>query len=300
MKGIVPPLITPLKERDVLDVDGLERLIERLIKGGVAGVFILGTTGEGPSLSYRLRKEVITHTIKFVARRVPVLVGITDTSFSESVAMGGFAADQGAHSVVAAPPYYFPAGQEELLQYVKDLARALPLEMFIYNMPSLTKTSFDLDTVRAAQQCERVIGVKDSSCDMIYFHKMLAVAKERADWSVFIGPEELTAEAVLLGADGGVNGGANLNPSLYVDLYQAAAARDLPRVCELHVKVMDLAGRIYTVGKHKSAIIKGLKCALSLLDICDDSMAEPFHPFNQQDRERVRAHLVELGMLQTS
>ena len=299
LTGIVPPLITPLKERDTLDVAGLERLVERLITNGVSGLFILGTTGEGPSLSYRLRRELIERTTKLAAGRVPVLVGITDTSFTESIEISKFATDKGVHSVVAATPYYFPAGQAELLEYLEDLVRELPLPLFLYNMPALTKVSFELDTIRAAQQWDKVIGIKDSSCDMIYFHKMLAVAKQRPDWAVFVGPEELTAEAVLLGAHGGVNGGANLHPRLYVDLYQAAAAQDLQRVRQLHAQVMDLAGRIYTVGKHKSAIIKGLKCALSLLNVCDDCMAEPFRRFNEPERDKVRAHLIELGLLHT-
>lgn len=297
LKGIIPPLVTPLKERDTLDVAGLERLIERLISGGVSGLFILGTTGEGPSLSYRLRRELIERTICFVAGRVPVLVGITDTSFTESIAISKFAASHGVHSVVAATPYYFPAGQAELREYLEDLVRELPLPLFLYNMPALTKISFELDTIRAAQEWEKVIGIKDSSCDMIYFHRLLALAKQRPDWAVFVGPEELTAEAVLLGAHGGVNGGANLHPRLYVDLYQAAVQQDLKRVRALQAQVMDLAGRIYTVGQHKSAIIKGLKCALSLLGVCDDCMAEPFHRFHEPERDRVRGHLVELGLL---
>ena len=299
LTGIVPPLITPLKERDTLDIAGLERLVERLITNGVSGLFMLGTTGEGPSLSYRLRRELIERTMKLAAGRVPVLVGITDTSFTESIEISKFAADKGVHSVVAATPYYFPAGQAELLEYLEDLVRELPLPLFLYNMPALTKVSFELDTIRAAQQWDKVIGIKDSSCDMIYFHKMLAVAKQRPDWAVFVGPEELTAEAVLLGAHGGVNGGANLHPRLYVDLYQAAAAQDLQIVRQLHAQVMGLAGRIYAVGKHNSAIIKGLKCALSLLNVCDDCMAEPFRRFNEPERDKVRAHLIELGLLHT-
>ncbi len=297
LKGIVPPLITPLRERDTLDLEGLERLIEHLIAGGVSGLFILGTTGEGPSLSYRLRRELIERACKLAAGRVPVLVGITDTAFTESMNLARFAAEQGAHSAVLAAPYYFPAGQAELVEYLDDLVRELPLPLFLYNMPGLTKVSFEAETIRAAMQWEKVIGIKDSSCDMIYFHKLLRLTKERPDWSLLVGPEELTAEAVLLGAHGGVNGGANIHPRLYVDLYQAAEAQDLPRVRQLHAQVMDLAGRIYAVGRHKSAIIKGIKCSLSLLGICEDQMAEPFHRFREPERAMVREHLVALGIL---
>ncbi|MGC3966100.1 MAG: dihydrodipicolinate synthase family protein [Pirellulales bacterium] len=80
-------MITPLVDRDELDVPGLERLIEHLIGGGVSGIFLLGTTGEAPSLGYRLRRELVERACKLAAGRVPVLVGITDTAFVESVAL---------------------------------------------------------------------------------------------------------------------------------------------------------------------------------------------------------------------
>src|SRR6188472_4289312 len=99
-RGIIPPIITPLIDRDTLDVAGLERLVEHMLAGGVHGIFALGTTGEAPSLSYRLRREMVERTCKLVGGRVPVLVGITDTSFVESVQLAQHAAAQGAKAVV--------------------------------------------------------------------------------------------------------------------------------------------------------------------------------------------------------
>src|SRR6188472_1642116 len=119
--GIIPPMVTPLRGVDELDVAGLERVIERLISGGVSGLFVLGTTGEGPSLSYRLRRELVDRVCKQVKNRVPVLVGITDTAFVESVDLARHAANAGAAAVVAAPPYYLPEGQPELEEYVDHL-----------------------------------------------------------------------------------------------------------------------------------------------------------------------------------
>ncbi|MCH1438912.1 MAG: dihydrodipicolinate synthase family protein, partial [Rubripirellula sp.] len=84
-RGIVPPLVTPLVDRDKLDYVGTQRLLEHVIKGGVHGVFILGTTGEAPSLSYRLRREFIKLVSETVDHRVPVFVGVTDTSLVESL-----------------------------------------------------------------------------------------------------------------------------------------------------------------------------------------------------------------------
>ena len=135
-------MITPLSGRDTLDVAGLERLIEHILAGGVSGLFILGTTGEGPSLSYRLRAEFIQRVCQQVKHRVPVLVGITDTAFVESVNVARISADAGADAVVLAPPYYLPEGQPELQEYLDHLVPELPLPLFIYNMPALTTVSF--------------------------------------------------------------------------------------------------------------------------------------------------------------
>src|SRR3954447_26719101 len=90
--GIITPMITPLSDRDALDVAGLERLIEHIVGGGVNGLFILGTSGEAPGLSYRLRRELVERTCRQVRGRLPVLVGITDTSFVEALSLAELAA----------------------------------------------------------------------------------------------------------------------------------------------------------------------------------------------------------------
>lgn len=293
LTGIVPPMITPLRARDELDEPGLERLIERMLDGGVSGLFILGTTGEGPGLSYQLRKRLIDRTCLQVRRRVPVLVGITDTSFVESLSVARWSADAGADAVVVAPPYYLPEGQPELQEYLDHLVPELPLPLFLYNMPALTKVHIELDTVRRAMDEPRVIGLKDSSGNMTYFHRAAGLLRHRSDWTLLMGPEELLADAVLSGGHGGVNGGANLFPKLYVRLHEAATSGNLGRVKELQAQVMRVSDELYHIGRHSSAIIKGLKCALSLSGICDDFMAEPFHRFRADERERVRRFLEE-------
>ena len=169
LTGIIPPMVTPLRARDELDIAGLEKLLEHILSGGVSGLFILGTTGEGPSLSYRLRREFIERVCQQVKRRVPVLVGITDTAFVESVNLARQAADCGADAVVAAPPYYMPEGQPELQEWLDHLVPELPLPLFLYNMPPLTKVSYEIETVRHALDHPRIIGLKDSSGDLNYF-----------------------------------------------------------------------------------------------------------------------------------
>jgi 4-hydroxy-tetrahydrodipicolinate synthase len=294
LTGIVPPMVTPMTGRDALDVPGLERLVEHILSGGVTGLFVLGTTGEGPSLSYRLRRELIERTCVLVRRRVPVLVAITDTAIVEALSLARFAADAGADALVAAPPYYLPGGQPELREYLDHLVPELPLPLFLYNMPALTKVALELDTVGAAMADPRIIGLKDSSGDMSYFRGAAGLLPRRPDWTLLMGPEELLMEAVLAGGHGGVCGGANLFPSLYVSLYRACRDGDLARGRLLHEQVVRVSDALYRIGRHPSAFIKGVKCALSCRGVCDDYMAEPFHRFREGERALVQSRLAAL------
>lgn len=296
LRGIIPPMVTPLSDRDTLDHAGLERLIEHMIGGGIHGLFVLGTTGEGPSLSYRLRCELIERTCEQVAGRIPVLVGVTDTAFVESVNLANHAVDAGAAAVVFSAPYYFPAGQPELLEYVAHLVAQMPLPVFLYNMPSHTKTTFGLDLLAEAVQMPQIAGLKDSSGDLDYFRKAVGVAQTRPDFSVLIGPEELLTEAMAAGGHGGVCGGANLRPHVLVQLYEALASQDNVLAAKLQADVLRQSELLYSIGRHSSSIIKGLKCALSCLGICDDYLAEPFHRFHAPERALVQRVLGELEL----
>lgn len=294
LTGIIPPMVTPLRGRDELDVPGLERVIEHILAGGVSGLFILGTTGEGPSLSYRLRRELIERTCGQVKQRVPVLVGITDTAFVESVALARCAAECGADAVVLAPPYYLPEAQPELQEYFDHLVPELPLPLFLYNMPPLTKVTIEPETVRLAMDNPRIIGLKDSSGDLAYFQTAAGLLKHRPDWSLFIGPEEKLFDALHLGGHGGVSGGANLFPKLYVKLCEAFRSGDAARARELQAQVQRVSQSLYRIGKHSSSIIKGIKCALACLGVCDDFMAEPFHRFRADERALVQRRVAEI------
>lgn len=294
--GIIPPMVTPLADHDAIDVSGLERLIEHILAGGVHGLFILGTTGEASSLSHRLRHELVERVCRMVNGRAPILVGITDTSFVESLLLARKAAEAGADALVLSGPYYFPAAQPELLEYLEHIVPQLPLPVLLYNMPNQPEPVFAINTVKVAAEIPGVIGLKDSSGNMMYFRQLQSTMEDRPEFSVLIGPETLLAEAVLLGGHGGVCGGANLLPRLFVDLYEAARSKDFERVQSLHKSVMRLNTTVYRIGRHRSSFLKGLKCALSCLDICSDFLAEPFHRFRQAERELIRQHLVELGI----
>lgn len=110
---------------------------------------------------------------------------------------------------------------------MQRLVSELPLPVFLYNALTHTHPVVAPDTLRRLSELPRVRGVKDSGFYMTYFHKLVWLFRDRPDFTLLVGPEELTAEAVLFGGHGGTCGGSNIYPKLYVDMYKAAASRDL-------------------------------------------------------------------------
>ena len=297
LRGIVTPLITPLATPERLDPASLQKLLNHVIGGGVSAVFILGTTGEGPALPVSVRRETIEATCHFVAGRVPVLVGVTDSSLLDLMELAEFSARSGAAAVVTAGPTYFPVAPPELRHYVAQVAERSPLPVFLYNMPSHTHVEFSVETVAEAAALPNIAGLKDSSGDLGYLHAVRHALGARPDFTRLVGPEEIMGEAVLLSASGGVNGGSNLFPGLYVEMYQAAVAGDAPRMRQAHRRIIGISQRLYRTGTYGSSYLRGLKCAAAHLGLCRNVVASPYQAFSGGETETIRRHLVELGAL---
>jgi 4-hydroxy-tetrahydrodipicolinate synthase len=159
-------------------------------------------------------------------------------------------------------------------------------------MPSHTKINIDVKTVVRLAEHPNIVGLKDSSANAVYFQSLCYMLK--TNFSLLVGPEEITAETVLMGGNGGVNGGANLFPKLYVALYNAAVAKDFARIEELQNLVMEISTKIYTVGSYGSSYLKGLKGALSALGIIKGNIAPPFTTFEEKEMVRVIANIKEI------
>ncbi len=298
LRGIVPPVLTPLSGRDTVDQDSYARLLDQMVGAGVSALFILGSTGESPGLTAQARRTAIERAVKTVAGRVPILVGITDPCFSESVSLADFAAQAGAAALVLSAPYYYPLSQSAFLSYLERIVTELPLPLYLYNMPRYTKLAIKPETVRAAAQLPNIYGLKDSSGDREYFRRVREAVSDRPDFAVLVGIEENLAQAVMEdGAHGGVCGGANLAPELYVQLYEAAARGDAEAVKPLNRRVLDISSAIYGVGDPASSYLRGLKCAVSLAGFGNGAMAEPYWAFRDDEREEIRQALLRLGLL---
>ena len=295
LKGIIVPMVTPLDHDRQIDYPGAARLVEHMIKGGVHAIFVLGTTGESQSLSIEDRKKFVGFVGNAISGRVPYLVCVTDTSIEDSCCLARKAKESGACAVVAAPPYYFSPSQNDIINWYRALADSSPLPLYLYNMPGNVKVSIAPATVKVLASHPNIYGIKDSSANMTYFQTVKYLTEDEEDFSLYVGPEELTGECVLMGADGGVNGGANMFPELYVKMYEAASQGDIRTVRWLQNCIMKISTSIYTVGDCPSSYLQGLKCALELMGICHGGLALPYVSIGDEGRERIRTALQSIN-----
>ena len=296
LSGIIPPIVTPLISNTELDVQGLKNLINHILDGGVHGVFILGTTGEATNLDYNLRKEFINLTCGFVNKKVPVVVGITDTCMQGSLEIAHAAKNAGADALVISSPYYLPISQNEFIYYLEELVPRLPLPFMMYNMPGCTKMHMSLNTVRKAKELG-AIGIKDSSGNLPYLLSLIEEFKDSPEFAVIAGSEIFIPETIKAGGHGAVAGGANIFPSLFVELYDACVNDDTAKIDLLRQKLVEIEEKIYNVGAHSSKYIKTIKSALSAMGICNDFVAMPFHRFDAAKTNQIKQNLKEMHIM---
>ena len=294
-EGVITPMVTPLIDRENIDFKGLEKLLDHLINGGVSGVFLMGTTGEGTSISPRMRKDLIKYSIEYVKGRVPVFVSIADCCIEESLNMARYAKECGVTYLVSALPFYLGLTQKEIIDYYTTIADNVPLPLFLYNIPAQTKLMISVEAVKTLAKHPNIIGMKDSSGNGTYFNTLLAEIKaEYPNFTILVGPDEMLASTMAMGGNGGVNSGSNLFPELYVNLFKACKAKDTERILKLQKLVMKVSTGVYSVDKSSVSFPKGLKAALFTEGLITDYICEPLQKVNNADLETIRKNVTEL------
>jgi 4-hydroxy-tetrahydrodipicolinate synthase len=163
-------------------------------------------------------------------------------------------------------------------------------------MPSRTHITIEIDTIYNAANHPKIYGIKDSSGDLIYIQNLIYRMNGHEDFSIFIGPEEIMAQSVLLGADGGVNGGANLYPKLFVEMFRAAKERKISVVNDLQAIITHISNTLYRVGVNQPNFTKILKEALSQRGVCGPYMEKPYIPFSVRDRNKIKECLSSISI----
>lgn len=294
LRGIVPPLVTPLTPAGEFDVAAYANLLERVIAGGVHGVFVMGSTGEFTSFSSEFRHAIVQESCHIVGQRIPVVVNVSDTCLQHSLELTRFAARAGARAVAICPPFYFPVTQDDLIRYLTKFAERSELPVFLYNIPQNAHHELTPETVARLAAVPNIVGLKNSNGRLDYLSEVIRIKRHRPEFSVLVGTEEILMECVEAGADGSVCGGANMFPELFVRLYRLIVEHRNSEARAIQEMVVRIAEALYTVGAPQTSYFRGLKAALAELGVCSETLAEPFGRFSNEEREELRSRLSRL------
>lgn len=294
LEGIVVPVVTPLDKNEGVDRGGMERLVSHLLRGGVHGIFVMGSSGEFPSLTDYERKRAIEIVVQEVSRKVPVLAGISACGTKKAIEYGKEARKIGADAIVATLPYYYKLDREtEIISHFQTIADYSELPLLLYNMPNYTKSYISIPAIERLSRHSRIIGMKDSSCDFIFLSRLINCLGELSDFGIFQGDEALLLASLSAGARGGISSLANVAPQLCVNLYEASRNHNRQTAMEYQKKLFSL----YEFYLLDSPGLVTIKTALSLLGICDETMTRPFQPLSKENRRWVQRKLKDLDLL---
>jgi len=292
LEGIVVPLITPLTERGVNE-DAIAILVGTLLRAGVHGLFVGGTTGEGPLLSIEERRAALRATRRAAGARVPLVAAVGAISTDETRKLCDCAAEDGADGVVVMPPSFFAFNQSELRSHLEAILDYSALPVALYDIPARTGNRLTIETVAALMPHTRLVSIKDSSGNMGHFLRLLRVA--RPDVTVLMGDDALILPSITAGAHGAVSGLANVCPEVLVNLYGAIRDGNLAVARRLQMQVITGQDAILA----ESSIPASLKAALAARGLSAGDPKPPMAPLSPEARQRLVAALRRAGLLES-
>ncbi|CAM5610285.1 Dihydrodipicolinate synthase family protein OS=Streptomyces rochei OX=1928 GN=G3I25_24790 PE=3 SV=1 [Streptomyces rochei] len=303
LRGVVPPVLTPLTPTGRVDTASVRRLTEHLIGAGVHGLFLLGSSGEAAYLTDTQRLTALETAVDSAAGRVPVLAGVIETTTARVLDRAADAARAGADALVATAPFYARTHPVEIADHFRRVREGAGLPLFAYDIPVAVHARLPRDVVLGLAADGTLAGLKDSSGDEGGLRRLLIELRRHApDFSVLTGSELTVDCALLAGVDGVVPGLGNVDARGYVRLYTAARSGDWAAAKAEQDRLAALfalteAGDPALMGPG-SAALGGFKAAAHLLGLIDcAATAAPQVPLDATAVARVRDLLTEAGLL---
>ena len=272
-RGIIVPVITPLNADRTLDVVAVERLFLLFRRHGMQP-FILGTTGEAPSLPAALKEKYIRVAGQIKQPGEVLYAGISSNCLSDAVEAARYAFGEGADVVVATLPSYYTLTELQMLNYFEQLVQRAGGPLIIYNIPATTHHSIPLSIIDKLSHHPNFAGIKDSERNEERLKASLQLWSGRKDFSYFLGWAAKSGFALLNGGDGLVPSTANFAPAVYSDMVKAAERGDSGKVDELQ-QLSDALGNSYQAGRTLGESLAVLKTIMQKERLCQAYMMPP-------------------------
>lgn len=293
--GAVVPMVTPFTGQGALDVAALDRLVDALLAGGVEGIFVLGTTGEGAHVPREFRRQLLAQTVKRTRQRAKIFAGLGDVRRADVSEANEFI-QAGADAVVAHPPIAEKVPAEQLQGWYQSLLDNLEGPLLLYNMPMTTGISIPLDAVEKLLGHPQLAGIKDSENNPQRHEELLQRFGGKKDFSVFVGVGALMEKGLKLGADGIVPSVGNLIPDVCHELCVAANKADWGAAEKLSAR-MNTVAALYQKGRNLNESLAALKAAMHCRGLCALDVLPPLRSLPKAEVERIRSQMEQLHLL---
>ena len=293
IEGVYPALITPFTKDDEVDKEGLRRLVEYVIEGGVAGIVPCGTTGESATLSHKEHEEVIDVVVD--CSKVPVIAGTGSNNTKEAIEFTKHAADAGADACLLITPYYNKPNVKGLKEHFKRIGDSVEIPLILYNIPSRTAQNVSAGTmVELASEITNIKGVKEASGDLKQVGAIIrSVAERGLEFTVVAGDDFLTLPIMSLGGKGVISVAANIAPREMTEMVDAMLKEEVEKAKEINIRLFSLFEAMFLetnpIPVKKAAEMMGL--------VATGSVRLPLGALSEGNEGKLRKVLEGLGMV---
>lgn len=283
-------LVTPFKN-GVVDFEGLGRLIEYNIEGGVEFLVTMGTTGESATLTKKEKTAVMDFTIQKAAGRVGIVAGFGGNNTAEVIEQMKAYHFEGVNAILSVSPAYNKPTQEGIFQHFMALAAVAPRPIILYNVPGRTSSNMTAETtLRLAKSSDKFIAVKEASGNLAQCMEIIYGRPE--GFLILSGDDNLTLPLLACGGDGVISVVGNAYPREFSDMTRAGLAGDFKTARELHYRLMHLVDLLFVEGNPG-----GIKANLEILDICTAELRLPLAPISEKTYKALQAAAEKIAVL---
>ena len=267
-EGVYTAIITPFNaDGSAIDFDAYAKLLERQIKGGVAGVVPCGTTGESPTLNHEEHAELIRKTVEIAAGRTKVIAGTGSNSTSEAVALTEHAARDGVDAVMLVNPYYNKPSQVGLFEHFRAVASVTELPVVVYNIQGRTGVNVEVDTMRRLSDIPNIRCVKEASGDL---GQMIRLRRACPELSILSGDDNIVPAVMGIGGQGVISVASNLYPKRMSSFVADFLKGDFAAGNKAFYELVELMGALFWDTNPVP-----VKAAAELMGLCNGSLRLP-------------------------
>jgi 4-hydroxy-tetrahydrodipicolinate synthase len=282
LRGTGVAIVTPFKNKGSVDFDGLKKLINHLIKGGVEYLVVMGTTGESVTLGKDEKRQVIDFVVKETKKRVPLVLGVGGNYTDEIVSQIKKVDTSSFSAILSVSPYYNKPSQEGIYQHYKAISKASKLPIILYNVPGRTSSNITWETtIRLAKDFKNIIAIKEASGNLEQIMKLIKYRPK--GFLVISGDDNLTLPILGCGGDGVISVVANAFPKNFSEMVRQGLKGNFEKARALHYPLIDITDQLFADGNPG-----GIKYALSLLKICDTNLRLPLVEPNDKVKQKLK------------